>query len=130
MEVAGDSKFCLTDEDGKFSLKKNHAYYYHIQTQMKLSGAAYGDFVVWRVNEFIVHRIYPNERFINAVLEKAAEFFKLGVLPELLEKWYSKSHLHSADDIVETLLLSHDNFNLHPARQEQWCFVELRKLGK
>ena len=130
LQVAGDSKFRLTDEDEKFTLNKNNAYYYQIQTQIKLCGAAYGDFVVWRENELIVHRIYPDETFVNAVLEKATEFFQFGVLPELLEKWYSKSHLYSADDSVETLPVSNDDFDLHPASQEQWCFCRTEEAGK
>ena len=48
-----DPQFCLTKcEDSSFELKKAHAYYYQVQTQMKLTGARYCDFVVWSPNEF------------------------------------------------------------------------------
>lgn len=99
---------------------------------MKFCGAAYGDFVVWRESELIVHRIYPDETFINAAVERATAFFKLGVLPELLGKWYSKSHVYSAADSVETRPVARDNLDLpgHPASQEQWCFCRTEEAGE
>ena len=45
--------FCLgTNEDGQFQLKKNHAYYYQVQLQMKLCDLNYADFIIWRFNVF------------------------------------------------------------------------------
>ncbi|XP_076308585.1 uncharacterized protein LOC143224004 [Tachypleus tridentatus] len=45
-EAAEDGQFCLERIGDKFSLKKNHAYYYQVQGQMLLTGVNYCDFVV------------------------------------------------------------------------------------
>ena len=54
LEATSESKFFLENVDGKFSLKKNHAYYYQIQAQMKFCLVQYGDFIVWRQEELVV----------------------------------------------------------------------------
>ena len=53
---------------------------------MSYSGAKYGDFVVWSLNELVIQRIYLDETFMSSILPRATEFFKLGILPELLGK--------------------------------------------
>lgn len=85
-----NSRFFLTENDGVFTLKRNHAYYYQIQLQMKLCETTFGDFIVWREGDLIVERIYIDDSFLVHALEKATTFFKLGILPEILGKWYTR----------------------------------------
>ena len=45
--AADSSKFCLQrNDDGKLSLKRDHAYYYQVQLQLLLCEALYCNFVV------------------------------------------------------------------------------------
>ena len=61
---------------------------------MKLTGACYCDFVVWSPDEFVVLRIDLADDFIAQAFEKATAFFKIGILPELVGKWYTKAPMY------------------------------------
>ena len=76
------------------TLDKNHTYYYQVQAQIELCGAKYCDFMVWSENELYIERIYPNKDFIRNAFDKASTFIRVGVLPELVGKWFSKEPLH------------------------------------
>ena len=75
------------------TLDTNCTYYYQVQAQIELCGAKYCDFVVWSENELYIERIYPNKDSIRNAFDKASTFIKVGVLPELVGKWYSKALL-------------------------------------
>ena len=97
---------------------------------MKLCGAAYGDFVVWRENELIMHRIYPDETFISAVLEKLLSFSNWECYQNFLENG-TPNHIciqlmiqwrHSPDHMTTSIFIQ--------LAKSNGVFVELRKLGK
>ena len=71
--------FFLQEVNGKFTLKRDHAYYYQIQLQMKLCGTSCGDFIVWRENELVLESIPIDEEFLTTALEKATKFFIYGI---------------------------------------------------
>ena len=75
MEASGEQKFFLELIDGTFHLKKDHACYFQIQMQIKLSDSLYGDFVVWRKQELLVERIFPDKQFIEHALNQSTQFF-------------------------------------------------------
>ena len=81
---------------GTYHLKKSHAYYYQVQAQMKFCNALYCDFVMWSENEMIIERIIPADAFMEHATEKATEFFKHAILPELLGKYYSRARASSS----------------------------------
>ncbi len=95
--------FCLVSYgDGKFKLKRKHAYFYQFQLQMKICKVEYGDFVIWRENELIVLRIEKDETFLEEAMDKADNFFKYGILPQLLANWYTKAtKLQSSSQVPE-----------------------------
>ena len=95
LEATAESTFFLKRNDGVTNLKTNHTYFHRVQAQMKFCRVTYCNFVVWREEELFVQRIYPNEKFMATALEKVTSFIKLGVLPELLGKWYSKAPVSS-----------------------------------
>ncbi len=64
-----------------------HIYNYQIQLQTKLCEVDNGDSVKWNESELVILR---DEEFLMTAIEKATEFFKYSILPELLGKWYSK----------------------------------------
>ena len=71
---------------------------------MKLTGADYCDFVVWSPNEFIVLRISPDAEFIAQAIDKVTNFFKLGVLPVLVGKWYTKAPYYRHNQKIQQVL--------------------------
>ena len=78
------------DDDGELKLKRNHAYFYQVQMQIKLSHTQYCDFFVWKKNDLFVERKFPDINFIDNALTKACAFIKHGVLLELVGKWFTK----------------------------------------
>jgi len=74
---------------------------------MKLYGARYCDFVVWRKDDVFIQRISCNVTFITEALDKIPPFIKLCILPELVGKWFtwpaelSHGHVVSVDPINE-----------------------------
>ena len=58
---------------------------------MKVCDLNYGDCVIWRESELVVLRIEKDVAFLEEAMYKATEFFKYGILPELVAKWYTKS---------------------------------------
>jgi hypothetical protein len=91
-KIADESKqFCLQkDQSGNLHLADDHAYY-QIQLQMAATKTNYCDFVVWTPDSSNVHieRVKFDPEFFAESVVKAAHFYKVGVLPELLGKWYS-----------------------------------------
>ena len=104
MQVSTNSRdFCLqVDEDGSWKLNTKHAYYYQVQAQIKLTGAHYCDFVIWSPTKFVVLHINPDIQFISQAIDKVTNFFKLGILPELVGKWFTKSPYYGISENVPT----------------------------
>ena len=54
-----NSKFFLyNDDDGTLKLKRNQAYFYQVQMQIKFSQTQYCDFVVWKKDDLFVEHIF------------------------------------------------------------------------
>ena len=82
--------FCLEKQhDGKYQLKRNHAYYYQCQLQLFVTGYSFCDFVVWTEQELHIERITLHETLIQSTLPIVKKFYKLYILPGLLGKWYT-----------------------------------------
>ena len=71
------------------SLKKDHAYYFQIQTHLFVTELLYCDFVVWTKGSIHYERILPDATLWDKCLEKADNFFGQIILPELLSKMYT-----------------------------------------
>ena len=82
---------CLQND----TLDSSHQYYYQVQTQLFACCSSYADFVIATFGEsqvkFVTRRILRDENLISEFLQKAEQFFKLCILPELVGKWYSRS---------------------------------------
>ena len=52
----------------------------------------YCDFVVWAEANLHIERIIKDELILKEIIPRAEKFFKLCVLPELLGKWFTRSH--------------------------------------
>ena len=89
-ELVEERNFCSENVDGSLSLKRNHAYYYQIQLQMKICEVEYCNFVVRGDESVFYERILIDTEFIDNVIEEAQPFIKLALLPELVGKWFSR----------------------------------------
>ena len=60
--------------------------------QMELSQVNYCDFVLWREGEIFHQRILLDKDFIDETFQRAETFVKMAILPELIDKWFSKQN--------------------------------------
>ena len=127
LKANGEKIFCLDrSENGSYVLKKQHAYFYQVQLQMKLCDVDFCDFVIWRSDELIVNRIERDDTFLIEASDKATKFFKYGILPELVGKWYTRP-----PNI--TVLSSQASTSGSPSQgantQETWCYCNKEESG-
>ena len=104
---------CLQND----TLASSYQYYYQVQTQLfACCCSSYADFVIATFGEsqvkFITKRILRDENLVSEFLQKAEQFFKLCILPELVGKWYLRSSIMptetstvDADGQIHLLLL-------------------------
>lgn len=85
--------FCMTQKDGKWSLRRDHCYLYQVQAQLSVCKVSYCDFVVWTETGIAVERITVDSTFYETVMEDAKHFFIYGMLPEIIGKWYTRKPL-------------------------------------
>lgn len=93
----GAVDYLVMSEDG-LKLKQDHAYFYQIQAQMHIYAVAFSDFVVWTRCGMYIERICAANEFFTIAVEKVTTFYKYGVLPELIGKWYTKKGVISGPD--------------------------------
>ena len=62
---------------------------------MKLCHIEYRDFVVWTKESWVSQRIYANDDFINDTITKTVGFIRLGILPKLVGRWYTRQSFES-----------------------------------
>ena len=74
---------------------------------------------MFRKEELFIQRIYLDEPFITISLEKCKEFIKVGVLPELVAKFYSREPISSKSSALGTT----DN-------NELWCYCRGEESGE
>ena len=97
-----------------------HAYFH--QLQMKLCEVNCGDFIIWREDELVILRIKKDEVFLK---DKATEFFKYGVLSELVGKGYTRVPLTSPDmqlPMQESSSSSEPTKTPQTSTEQKWCY--------
>jgi len=70
-----------------------HKYYYQVQTQLLLSDKDYVEFVLWTMQGLHIERIEPDAEGFVEIIAKSKEYFQIGVLPELVGKFYTRSRV-------------------------------------
>ena len=116
------------DSDGQLCL----TYFYQVQAQIKLTNACYCDFVVWSPDELAILRIEPDDYYIAQAFNNATAFFKYGLLPELVGKWYTKARLQPMDrTLQQTFLHTHQREDvLYTQNGEAWCYCRGKEEGE
>ena len=94
---AKDPNSCLSvlKETGDVQLDRDHEYFFQVQTQMYVCEVDYCDFVVCTfppdvMPQISVIRILPDLVFWDSCVDASLAFFKSGVLPELLGRWFTR----------------------------------------
>jgi len=118
-DAATQKNFCLELCDGELKLRRNHDYFFQVQPQIQLTGSAYCDFCVWTPQEIYIQRILPDEKFFTECVAKATTFFKYGVLPELLGKWFTR----------KTMLELTDDSDNNDENNQRWCYCRKPEEG-
>ena len=88
-----DESFCMERVNSKCILKKDNAYYYQVQLQMLLTQAKACYFFVYSIEASLCHMIVFDEVFMAEKVLLAKNFFVYAILPELLGRWYSRTHV-------------------------------------
>ena len=129
----GDKEnFCMTKQNGKWRLRRDHTYYYQTQLQMKVCQVKHCDFVVWMKTGIAVERVPADNNFVHAQMDNIKHFFLYGVLPEILGKWYSRRPIADSygvvqlpsknsdpvESTVDNAVMSHDDDDA----DKLWCY--------
>ena len=88
-----DDSFCMEYVYGEYILKKDHAYYYQVQLQMFLTQAKACYFFVYSREASLCQMILFDEVFLAEKVPVAKNFFVHAILPELLGRCYSRTHV-------------------------------------
>ena len=70
-------------------LKKEHSYFYQVQTQIFLCQAQFAHFAIWTPKGIHIERIEPCVEFFHGEVAKVQLFYLRVILPELIGNWYS-----------------------------------------
>ena len=88
-----DESFSMEYVNGEYILKKDDAYYYQVQLQMLLTQAKTCYFFINSREASLCQMILFDEVFSPEKVTLAKNFFVYPILPELLGRWYSRSHV-------------------------------------
>ena len=116
----------------KLQLKRAHAHFYQVQAQVLVCKATYCDFVIWSESDLFIQRILPKKQFIEEAMQSVT-FFKLGIMAELVGKWFSKFLVGSIPVIHARLFFQHNSFmdlTLYGMLKERIWFQTLDRAFK
>ena len=77
--------FCLHFRDKILQLKRSHAYYYQIQTQLGVMNRKWCDLIVWSAKSAFVERIYADKTLFDEIKETLIQFHHNYLCTELFE---------------------------------------------
>ena len=125
-----EQNFCMTKIGDQWSLKRNHSYFYQVQTQLNVCKVQYCDFVVWTEQNTVIERIVVDKPFFEDILEDVKHFFIYGMLPELLGKWYTRKPVADSNGIVQDPKLQLDDTIVDTEDYERcWCYCNQPSYG-
>ena len=89
-EAENDKDFCLTMEDEKYYLGKDHAYFYQVQCQLNVCEIDMRYFVVWSSNEVVCVEITRDQSFFEECLPIVDAFVIKAILPEVVGQYFTR----------------------------------------
>ena len=76
--------FLTKSEDGRFELKRDHAYWHQVQGEIYLTNRNICYFVVWTTKETVVIKVIKDLQW-GSNLQLLKQFYKSNILPKLVE---------------------------------------------
>ena len=122
--------FCMTKIDGEWSLKRDHSYFFQVQTQLQVCRLPYADFVLWTETGIIIERIYVDPSFWEGLIGDVQHFFKYGILAEIVGKWYSRKPIADSEGIVPVIPDEPDDAEDEEDYEKLWCFCQQPSFGR
>lgn len=86
IEIKQRSRFCCNKEGADLKLKRDHKYYFQIQTQMAVTQRLWCDFVVWTPKDISVLRVQFNSEVFEEIYRNASSFYNHVLIPEYFEQ--------------------------------------------
>lgn len=88
-DACAEKTFCAVLVDGDVTLKRQHAYFYHVQGQLGATRKPWCNFTIWTGHAELQHclpveRIYIDENLWQEILEGLLYFYRSAVVPELI----------------------------------------------
>ena len=122
--------FCMEqNEKGEWVLRHSHSYYYQVQVQLNVCEIGSGDFVVWTENGILTEKIYRDQIFYDKQLQQVQYFHVYGILPELIDKWYTRKPVVSFSDLQESAVdTNEDDDDDDPTKL--WCYCSQPNFGE
>ena len=122
----------MTQKNGQWTLKRDHTYYYQVQTQLNVTKLPYCDFVDWTEGGIAVERITVDTTFYQAVMEDLKHFFIYGMLPEIIGKWYTRKPVADCNGVVPLPASSTratDTAEQSEDYSKVWCYCSQPSFG-
>lgn len=82
-EAIVTDNFCLIKNGESVVINKQHDYYYQVQGQLLITGAAYCEFIVYTKSDLSVVRVLPDNNFQMNMLNTLCDFYKTYAMPYL-----------------------------------------------
>ena len=76
----------------------------------------------------VINRVTRDDNFLNEAINKACTFFKCGILPELVAKWYTRLPTSTVEESQASTSTDLPEFNSNA--EETWCYCQKPELGK
>ena len=130
-DTSNSRSFCLSKQsDGEWMLKKDHQYFYQIQTQMHVCRLNYCDFVVWSETDgILVERVIKDECFFLTLIPDLRHLFLYGVLPEIIGKWYTRRPVENSEQLVVVSQVTEED-NDDEDYEKLWCYCNQPSYGE
>ena len=93
-------EFLMTKQKGKWSLWREHSYFYQVQAQINICSFEFGDFVLWTEDGIMVERIARDREFYEEAMKNIEHVFVYSVLADIIGKWYTHSPIANSAGVV------------------------------
>ncbi|XP_041376642.1 uncharacterized protein LOC121389093 [Gigantopelta aegis] len=122
-----DPKFFLGKNDnGIIQLKRDHAYFYQVQTQLGVTSLGTCFFVVWTKCDLHVELITFDPELWQVICSKTHCLFQRAILPELVGKYYSRM---TTDNALIPSNTTTDTQGQCSTSEETWCYCDQVESG-
>lgn len=120
--------------EGRYFLKRDHPYYYQVQTQLGVTGKELCFFVVWTNKNIHVERIVFDENFYSEICSKTKILFDSVILPELVAKLTSRNRVLQPNVTLNQIPVvgegTDKQSNVRGEENEKWCYCGEGEHGK